>query len=612
MTILHNITVESVRNQIHPGVDRWKIEKMLLVLRSTNINQKERILLEFDLYFSLRCPEELSQVCMDLVSQNDFSNDKDFVEKLKNLLTIMFEKVEMPFTKDFINQIPSTILHKIYSTLVPKENQNMLIFYFIGKYRLEDFPSIAPAFVTFYKTSLQNLKDDKDFKKRLALDMIFFHLFDVLATPRNNIPPAMIPEIYKTMLNLSITALIQPEIFTPEICSSGIPQIPPFEIRDSLYLPVRLIYFKFTSPEQRQHSIKVEDIQEDSIPEALTTLNNHKPNEKDVILLFILHGISIWKKSLGNSLLLLAPANLMNMSLRSIMGIWEEFKDFPLTVDLDSFHRGLGKESKDCVPLIRSIKNTVLPLKKHSKLISQANFFEDLYSVDKTELWSYMLNSLLILGEFDLAKNLISLQRDVTLSNLFLLQIELGLGKIPEALNVANLLLSNSTSDLNSTIFNPPCLIENCFVSTPISATVPYISLVQTHLNFLILCKNHKLNNENRDFILGDILIVSQVLDKHGCGKALAKFIAEILEQKGNFVFLGFMNYICLSHVYGPLVDSKKINFFLESERKKKSDFTSLLLTKLSKSSVAELDPLTNVKKFLQDHSKSFVDIKKF
>ena len=32
---------------------------------------------------------------------------------------------------------------------------------------------LQPVFVTFYKTALQSLKDDKEFKKRLALDMIF-------------------------------------------------------------------------------------------------------------------------------------------------------------------------------------------------------------------------------------------------------------------------------------------------------------------------------------------------------------------------------------------------------------------------------------------------------
>ena len=143
MAILPNITVESVRSQIRPGADRWKIEKLLLILRSTNISLKDKILLEFDLYFTLRCPDELSQVCIDLASQKDFFKDKDFVESLKKLLVTVFENVEMPFTKEFINQIPADVLHKIYSTLVPKENQNMLIFYLIGKYRPEDFPSVT-------------------------------------------------------------------------------------------------------------------------------------------------------------------------------------------------------------------------------------------------------------------------------------------------------------------------------------------------------------------------------------------------------------------------------------------------------------------------------------
>ena len=379
--------------------------------------------------------------------------------------------------------------------------------------------------------------------------VIIVHLFDVIATPRNGIPPAMIPEIYKTMLNVSVTATISPDLFSPEICSSGIPQIPPFDISNSLHLPVRLIYCRFTSPEQRQHSLKTEDIEESSISEALSTLNNHKPNEKDVILLSILHGIFVWKKFLGNVLLLLTPANVVNMSLKSIRGIWEGFQDFPLNVDLDSFHRGIGKDSKDTLPLIRAVKNTVLPLKKHSKLISQANFFEDLYSVDKSEIWNFMLNSLLILSEYELAKNLISLQRDVTLSNLILLQIELGSGKISEALTVANLLISNSDRKFNSKIFKIPCLIENCFVSTPILSIIPYISLIQTHLNFLILCKNQKLNNENGDFILGNILIVAQVLDKHNCGKTIVKFIAEILEEKVSLSFEGYFN----EHFLGKL-----------------------------------------------------------
>ena len=150
MAILPNITVESVRNQIHPGADRWKIEKLLLILRSTNITTKDRILLEFDLYFTLRCPDELSQVCIDLVSQENFFKDKDFVESLKKLLITIFENVEMPFTKDFINQISSTVLHRIYSTLVPKENQNMLIFYLIGKHRPEDFPNIAVSDLDYF------------------------------------------------------------------------------------------------------------------------------------------------------------------------------------------------------------------------------------------------------------------------------------------------------------------------------------------------------------------------------------------------------------------------------------------------------------------------------
>lgn len=364
------------------------------------------------------------------------------------------------------------------------------------------------------------------------------HIFDALILSTNMISSSILSTIAKLMMNLTLTAFMKPELFTSEVCSCKIEQIPCFSHPSNYFhYSVKLIYGLHTTIEQRQYSFQINEITNSDtiILEVLSTLNKHYPKENNVIILSLLCGMILWKKLLGNDLLFLVPENIHNLSPKSIIEIWENYKTYPLKFDFDLLFRGIGKTSEESQPLILAIKTTTFSISKNLEYISSKEFFNEFYSIENDEIWTYFLNCLLICGEYNLATNLLAYQRNATLSNLFLLQIQFSTGKIFEALTIANSIILTSKKEMNSGIFYPPCLIENLFVKVERTAVVPYVALIQTHLSFLILSKNKNLNNEQRDFILGNIFIMAQLLYKHGNGESLARFICEILETKVSF-----------------------------------------------------------------------------
>uniref|UniRef100_A0A914Z5K6 Uncharacterized protein n=1 Tax=Panagrolaimus superbus TaxID=310955 RepID=A0A914Z5K6_9BILA len=405
------------------------------------------------------------------------------------------------------------------------------------------------------------------------------------------------PELYRGMINASILATLNPKLFNKDILSPfGLPflKLP----SEQLHLGLSCLSLKFNSSQSTFDETKILKLFETLI------LNNN--DDKDVIISALLYGLSIWKNMLGDNLLLLLPANVYNMQIKT----FQNFNGFPLKFDVDLIHRGIGKKNSECQQLINSLKITILLLKKHSKIIAHAKFFHDYMGIEHSSIWNYLLTCLLLFNEYQLATTLLAMQTDVPLSNLLLLQIEFAMGRIPEALSVANeIILSSSVSDFHNSAFREAVLIENCYLSLSKGAVIQYTALIQSHICFLILVRTLSTKPQLRDFALGNIMVMSQVLQRFGQGEVITRLIAGIIKTNNSFIFPNFDQYICQSHVFTSFFNEATIQWQIsESHRSLEGAIQGRLLS----AQPSDLDPVTVAKNFIRNNSVLFNEFKTF
>lgn len=141
MVIGFNLSIESLRNEFEKkSINKWRMESQLLLLKAKGVDSLQLRLLEFDFYFKTKSGPELAETCQNLIKNivDPFSNP-EIVERLKNLLIILLEFQEMPFTTEFLMEMNPMIIFNIYKGLVSTDNQNCLIFHVIAKNIPEKF-----------------------------------------------------------------------------------------------------------------------------------------------------------------------------------------------------------------------------------------------------------------------------------------------------------------------------------------------------------------------------------------------------------------------------------------------------------------------------------------
>ena len=163
--------------------------------------------------------------------------------------------------------------------------------------------------------------------------------------------------------------------------------------------------------------------------------------------------------------------------------------------------------------------------------MAHVNFFHDYVGIEHSAIWNYLLTSLLLFNEHMLATNFLAMQTDVSLSNLLLLQNEVALGKIHSAITIANeIILNASRSEFHNAPFRPAILIENCYISVSKGAVIQYAALIQAHLSYLTLLHSNSWRQNLRDFAIGDILVMAQILQRFGEGEVIATLMTDVVK----------------------------------------------------------------------------------
>uniref|UniRef100_A0AC34FTH4 Uncharacterized protein n=1 Tax=Panagrolaimus sp. ES5 TaxID=591445 RepID=A0AC34FTH4_9BILA len=610
-------SLENLKAEYEKAESKWKKESILLLMKLQGFDEKEADILKFDNAFASKNAGELATLMETLHYSAPTNGIK---ERLKAIVDIIFDGKNDEFVRDFLSAINLSLFFKILESQFEWKTNPEKIFYFfylVSKHNRQKFGDIITEFLTVFKHFKNAFKPSLE--NSLKLYMFLFYVYDIPAI-REVMPQN--PELYRGMINASILATLNPKLFTKEILSPfGLPflKLP----SEQLHLGLSCLALKF-------NSLLSPTFDETQILKLFETFIQNNNDDKDVIISALLYGLSIWKNMLGDNLLLLLPANVYNMQIKK----FQNFNGFPLKFDVDLIHRGIGKKNSDCQQLINSLKITILLLKKHSKIIAHAKFFHDYMGIEHSSIWNYLLTCLLLFNEYQLATTLLAMQTDVSLSNLLLLQIEFAQGRIPEALTVANeLILSSSVAEFHKSPFREAVLIENCYLSLPKvaefhkspfreavliencylslpkGAVIQYTALIQAHICFLILVRTLSTKPQLRDFALGNIMVMSQVLQRYGQGEVITRLIAAFIKTNNSFIFPNFDQYICQSHVFTSFFNEPKIQWQISEIHK---SLEGAIQGRLLTSPPADLDPVTVAKSFIRNNSVLFNEFKTF
>uniref|UniRef100_A0A7E4VQD0 F-box domain-containing protein n=1 Tax=Panagrellus redivivus TaxID=6233 RepID=A0A7E4VQD0_PANRE len=597
--------VEDLEKQFNETDNPWRRQSRLLLMQIQGVDDDRLKVLELEGHIRSRDPAQLGRC---ITSINVAKSSPEVQQCLQAAYDLILDPANHALSATFVKNIPSGVLFRIFDQLRPwKQNlsQAVRLFHLVAKHNPEGFNPIARDFVAFLKHSLVATKNDLE--GRLAFSMIFFHIFDACVKQGLNFVQQ---EIFRCMINCSVLSELRPEVFTKEVlsCNASLPPLP-FLPSEKLSYGVKVLYMKQTTPQQRQGLMNIDDVTEETVPQAIQTVLQVKPNDKDAIIAGLLHGLCIWKRAIGDKVVLVYPAKVYDFSPAAFDGSWRGVSKFPIKVDVECITKAVVPGFTNHTGLIASLKTTVFLLMKHNKLITAPSFFDDYLGLDFVQLWSYFLTALLLFEEYTLAGTLLSMQVDVAMSNLLFLQVELGQGRLKEALSIANALLSTLDTQWHSAAFHPGIVLDHRFISVEKGGVIQYIALIQAHICFLLGSQAANLAPELRDFVLGDALVMSQLLYLYGMGGTISTYVSQIIEKNKSFTFPRLMDYICCGQVFRPLTAIQGVTWNVCN--KTTDNIVEPLLEALSSiKSPDDMKALLRVKKFIHEHNSVFIDLK--